>query len=459
MSDEQNEQTELSDRERSALEAWAPLAPPAGFADRVLAAREIPAVRSRLRRRWRWRWPMTAAAIGAAGAAAAVIAIVVNRAPAQGDSGQVAATRRTTALLGRRAVAVAEAEAELRWRVDADGAASIDQTAGDVFYRVDRGGPFVVHTPAGDVQVTGTCFRVEILTMNKRHVILSAAAGAAIASAAVVTVYEGKVIAGSRGSRSELEAGTRATLTAAGTTAIAAASATAPGATASLSAADAARATREELIARDQEQRLEIGKLRARVAELEDRDAPDRAKDGRPWHDPSPEELAAWVTRCHVRTDEPSFSRWQPIKPGDWSDRGVEPGELADLNAALTEIQQKWKALVRALYLEATGDTGGADTLSLDAMRNELHEKSAPAEHNLLLQRIAMERAGQATPPADLSRVTPYERYLRAYLALGGETEAAIARRLGPERAKAIRGDGWGSRSDMSGCPTGSAGH
>jgi hypothetical protein len=108
---------------------------------------------------------------------------------------------------------------------------------------------------------------------------------------------------------------------------------------------------------------------------------------------------------------------------------------------------------VRALYIEATGDVQGAETLSLDAMRGEIQEKGGHGEDDLVLQRIAQERAGLAQPPADLSKATPFERLFRAYIKLGDQSEQAIAKRLGPERAKAIRGDGWGSRSSWAGCP------
>src|SRR5204863_4818622 len=80
---------------------------------------------------------------------------------------------------GGRAVAVVEAGAELAWTAEADGV-RIDQPRGDVFYRVEHGGPLRVVTPAGEVQVTGTCFRV---------MLESAAAG----SAALVDVLEGSV--------------------------------------------------------------------------------------------------------------------------------------------------------------------------------------------------------------------------------------------------------------------------
>jgi hypothetical protein len=43
---------------------------------------------------------------------------------------------------------------------------------------------------------------------------------------------------------------------------------------------------------------------------------------------------------------------------------------------------------------------------------------------------------------------------MRAYTQLGDDTEAALASRLGPERAAEIRGDAWDNRSVWSGCPS-----
>ncbi len=154
-----------------------------------------------------------------------------------------------------------------------------------------------------------------------------------------------------------------------------------------------------------------------------------------------------------MRADAPSFDHYQPMSPNQRNDRGIEPSEIPTVNAALGEVHQQWRQLLRALYIEATGDVAGADNLSISSMRSELQEKSSPGEHNLLLQRLARERAGLSPPPADLSKVSPYERMMRAFLELGNQAEAALARRLGPERAKEIRGDAWGSRSDWSGCP------
>lgn len=451
MSDDDDE---LTAAERAALDAWTPLAPPTGFAERVLAARAVPPPARRP------RWPFVAA--GLATAAAAAVLVLVLRDPSHAASGElIAAQTRTTRTLGDRAVAVAEPHATLVWHIDDDGDAVIEQREGDVFYRVDPGGAFVVHTPAGDVHVTGTCFRIEVTPMNTtRQLLLSGALGAAVATGVVVTVYEGHVIADSRhGTRTEVTAGNRATMGPDGRTVVAGAGAPAEVARTSIASGfDERTASREQLLARANVQQQEIIKLRDRISELERARSghhDNGAEEGRAWYDPSPERLAAWAAECHVRADSPGLDRWQPATSLGRNQRGLEPDELAPINAAISEVQAKWKALLRALYIEATGDAAGADNLSLDAMRGEIADKSDPKEHNLLLQRIAAERAGLAQPPADLSRTSPYERMFRAQLALGDQTEQAIAKRLGAERAKQIRGDGWDSRGDWSGCPSG----
>src|SRR5262245_20040921 len=113
-----------------ALDAWTPLAPPADFADRVLAAREDPPVARTRRRAW-WL-------AGIAGAlAAASAAVVVVRSPHRAAEGALVAAQRTTRALGDRGTAVAEAGSQLAWRIDDRGAAEITQRTGSVFYRVE----------------------------------------------------------------------------------------------------------------------------------------------------------------------------------------------------------------------------------------------------------------------------------------------------------------------------------
>jgi hypothetical protein len=207
----------LDDLIDEAADAWTPDVPP-GFADRVMAAKQrtpSPAPAPTLpERRPRWSLRQTTAPVLAA-AAAALLVLVVERAPAfVPDDGEIRATDRTTVALDDRATAVAESGAELSWSRRA-GALTVAQDKGSVFYRVDEGGPFVVDTPGGQVTVTGTCFTVEVFPMNTisslpRSHFLSAAVGAVLSAAVVVTVYEGSVTLDSGGDQVALAAGERA---------------------------------------------------------------------------------------------------------------------------------------------------------------------------------------------------------------------------------------------------------
>ena len=447
---DQPEIEDFTSTERRALDEWTSLAPPEDFVDRVLAARTAPAVRAR-----RLGWPTIAIAGGLGLAAAVALTIIVLRGGNRSGRGEVAATsERTATQLGDRGVAVAEADAQLTWREDEAGNTEVEQRAGNVFYRVEHDGPFVIHTPGGDVRVTGTCLRVEVEPMKPtKQMIISGVVGAALASAVIVTVYEGHVLAESKGKQTELSAGTRATF----------------GGSEPIAVGRGELDTHEDLAARGTPQQAQIVQLRARISELEqqltEHGGPDRhdrndrkpvpgdGEDGRPWHDPSPETLVDWAAKCHVRFDEPTLDHFSPFKNGDDTERGLEPGEVEGYNAAMTEMAKQWHDLVHALYIEATGDTAGADTLSVEAMRHEIEEKSPHGERSQILQQIARERAGLAQAPSDSARLSPLERLTRAFAAIGNQSEAALAKRVGAARAKAIRGDGWGSKSDMSGCP------
>lgn len=101
-----------------------------------------------------------------------------------------------------------EPGSEVRWTLAGDGNATVNQSQGNVFYRVERGGRFLVETPAGSVRVLGTCFRVEVDEMKPLKAgMVGAVAGATLAAAALVTVYEGRVVAASSGTERTVEAG------------------------------------------------------------------------------------------------------------------------------------------------------------------------------------------------------------------------------------------------------------
>jgi hypothetical protein len=382
--------------------------------------------------------------------------------------GKFSATRRQTVAIGNRAVAVVEAGGVLLWRYG-DGWARVEQERGNVFYRVERGGAFAVETPAGRVEVHGTSFRVEVSEMKKG---IPAAAGALIGAAVVVTVYEGRVLFSNSRGELVLEPGEAAaaspqspperrpaTLSNAG------------GEAAAVANADADQApsdgiTREQLLARDQKQRGELARLRQRVRELEGNaggarlgrrtDGPGPDKDGRPWFDPSPETLKSFVQECRVRFDMPNVMDSQAADIGDEvaDEANLTDAERTALNETLSEMQERVRSEIRALYLEATGDSRGADLLSPGAMRNEIADKAAPGEEARVRLRLAQERAGMAQPPANLTGATPFERYYRILASIGDETERRVAAVIGRERAHALRekNGGWGRAMEMAGC-------
>lgn len=82
--------------------------------------------------------------------------LVVGR-PAHHTGEASATARREVVIANGRGTAVLERGARVRWSGD-----QVVQESGEVFYRVERGGAFRVHTPAGDADVLGTCFRVAV---------------------------------------------------------------------------------------------------------------------------------------------------------------------------------------------------------------------------------------------------------------------------------------------------------
>ena len=169
------------------LEAWKPQEPPPGFAERVVGEVRREEDRARSRRRSRRAGIATAAVL--AMAATAVLVITPARrltTPSSANaSGSAIAADRIEIPLGARAIAVLEPGAEVKWNGD-----DIDQLHGNVFYRVEPGAKFRVHTRAGDVTVKGTCFRVKVREeseMNARDLKVGAV-GVAIGALALLHI-------------------------------------------------------------------------------------------------------------------------------------------------------------------------------------------------------------------------------------------------------------------------------
>ena len=199
-------------------DAWEPAEEPkGGFAERVVAAAiaEKRAAEARGSRKKAFRVGVVVLAL--AGAAAGALAAFGPR--GEVAHGEITAEARTEQWLGSRARAVLEPGARVAW-----SGGEIVQARGDVFYRVERGGPFRVHTPAGDVEVKGTCFRVSVrpgrdaegLDMTRRDWAVGGI-GVVVGAAAFVGVYEGKVaVSRAGGPPVSVAAGESATLTGAG---------------------------------------------------------------------------------------------------------------------------------------------------------------------------------------------------------------------------------------------------
>ena len=184
----------MSDRDARPLieDLWPVPSPPPDMASRVLAVIDR-------EKRPRWRRPLVGGGIVALAAGLALAWGLYRRQPAlvEEDGGWVASAR-STVDIGNRAAAAMEPGADLKWSVRKERV-RVQQRRGSVFYRVDRGGPFQVSTPDGEVEVTGTCFRI---THARR----------ATSTGTLVSVLEGSVNVRTSAGTMKLKAGETARL-------------------------------------------------------------------------------------------------------------------------------------------------------------------------------------------------------------------------------------------------------
>ena len=464
MSDKIDDDRILSTVER---EAFAAAEPPPDFASRVLAGKQV----DKLSRPLPVARRGTRLAIGALAIGAAVIVSLtlrIARSPSSGidlaASGARSASTRESIALGDRGVAVAEGGADLAWRVGAGGVTEVEQRAGSVFYRVEKGGRFVVKTAAGEVEVRGTCFRVEVISMGSGKTFsLGAAVGGVVAAVAIVSVYEGRVRVVNVKGVADVAAGERVEL----------ARDRAPMAFDARASKNDARAqnfpdppagtvTREQLLARDESQRTEIARLRNELARMAGGEAGEGAHHGRPpalehFLSPSQEELKTMVADCRLAWDQPPLGLTPPTL-GDKraAELGLTDSERHLMDQALAQTNQATLTQLRALYVEATGDAAGAGALDPHTLAQEIEAKSDPAVVQATYQELARERAGMSPVPAPSAAAPTIERLLRLETGLGNSFEKTLGDAIGPDRARSLRAehDGWGAKMSSShGCP------
>lgn len=409
----------MADSPRPLLESWTAPEPAPGFADRVMARLEaegrVPAV-APASRALAWRSALTGAVVAAL-AVAALFWVLRPRAPgpavelATVSGSHAGSGARATLQLGARGVAVAESEATLSWQVGPTSG-QVSQPNGSVFYRVEHDPvhPFVVVTPHGQIRVTGTCFTVDVRAEETR-----------------VRVHEGSVVLDGGGASARLGAGDRAAVGSRG-------------------------------LSRGEE--LEPPAQSAGPAPVPERPAlPAAAAQEARKLEPDRDTLVQWAKRCRVVSDMPPFDDDQMKTDADWDayarSLGATAAETAALREALAEVEARALDAVNELHAQVTGEPSSGTFEDLDRMVFEISRAAEFTEQFEILQRISAERAGLRPPPAR-DQLPPLESLMRGLAEQGDLFEQAVARRLGPARARALRArnEGWpGLGVEWEGCP------
>jgi hypothetical protein len=403
--------------------------------------------------------------------AAAVFAVMWMRRPSA-SAGEVDATARQTVAIGHRGVAVVDPGAVMHWRVDEDGAAHVQQSAGAVFYRVNEGDAFVVETPAGRATVTGTCFTVEVEPMgNGIKLGASALAGAAGMATVMLTVHEGSVVLDNGAGRVEAEAGQRAHARAGSAPALGDAGDERRKGDSGPKVDNESRYSR--LVRENIEQRRALRQMREALdaarrdgqsppAATPDQDSPEVRRriaqhcavngdcDERLWADPSVAELRELAKCGRILVDRPTFLQGDDFFPAGYV---IESAGLSEGQAI------RYAELAEELYKESgTKYAAFARELGVPA---ELIDRLAPHQLGGLIESIAddwedtmhevaNERAQLSSPPQEQS---PSQRALRYQWSLGDEFERRLAAEFGAQAAKEMRraAGGWANKNTWAG--------
>lgn len=440
------------------LRAWESDSPPDGFAERVLARVrdmdvatspvrvEIPATTARARPGWLF---------GGAAAALAVAAAVL-LGGSRPSEGEAIAKDRSEVSIGGRAVAVLEPGAEVHWKGD-----DVVQPRGDVFYRVERGKRFTVHTPTGDVEVKGTCFAVKVrpaakgneeVEMQKRD--LKVAAASAVASAlTLVAVYEGHVAVSHASESVELRAGQSARSSASGVKR-----------TGSVEDAEKALDKADELTEGDPSSKAnqnlvrQIGEYRSRLeavtaqkADLETKLSRSEANyaashDGAAavpkhdfdvtadeWQELAKDGTIKFQMPCVGRKDDP----WSPSAE-KLNALGLAPGDAAPIRNAYARSSDRVWAAIKPLCAQALGSADLAEKIGAQncihitlSVESEKDPEAAKAARRL----VGEVRAGSRPVPDSNAPLHPVAKLFLATTGASKNLENDLAETFGPDEA------------------------
>ncbi|HET6582757.1 MAG TPA: FecR domain-containing protein [Nannocystaceae bacterium] len=449
-----------------AARAWRVAGAPPGFADRVIAASE-PESRAPVERSSR------ALVLAIAGVVAIAAALLLWTWSPRGAGGSLRATERATLELPM-AVAVVEPGTDLEWN-EVSGGAEVRQSSGRVFYRVEHGAVFDVVTPAARVTVRGTAFEVEVEDMHtKRKQIASGLAGVGIASAIVVTLYEGRVVVANDAGEVTL----------------------APGEVARARAGEPPRVGERETVAALKAElaalRREVdGERQAPPSSPRLRDAAAEASAGDDERDEAVEAVHKCAFTMNGGPDCPNLQPSQAVlehradcgiviydRPSALESADVDfteladlaeldDGELAKLESATKEFHAHVREQFEAIYRELGGDPELAGRLSVAALSTEIDEltteraeqvETPEDERDNHYQRaadiVSAALAGRRPMPK-LDELEPADRHAFLWTASGDMYEEWVARSLGAARAHELRAmhDGWTGNRGMQGRP------
>ncbi len=427
------------------LDAWEPEEPPADFSERVLA--RVMAEESKPVRPKRLRW----AAAGGGIAALALAAALLLRVGAPAPRGEAIAQERTEVAIGSRALAVLEPGASVSWNGD-----DVVQSKGDVFYRVEPGARFTVHTPAGDVEVKGTCFAVKVKSTGAETMkrdLKAGGVGAALTALAFVAVYEGKVAVSHASEHVELRAGESAQ---AGSTGVKRTGDVAEGEKAFGAAAaveeDPGNAANRNLVRQVGEYRSRLEAVTAQKAELEsklkrseqelaaklDGDAPKFKHD----FDLSSEDWKELSKDGTVRYRMPCLRKepWTPSAE-KLNAMGLAPQDGATLRSAYARSNQRVWTELKPLCAQALGSAEIAEKIGPDTCIHLIldleYARDGEATNAARIQ-VGEIRAGIRPMPGPNEPMHPV---LKMFLTTTGETknfEGELAQSFGPEEAHRI---------------------
>lgn len=407
---------------------------PAGFADRVMT--RIEAEPRKLRAR---RWPVVVASALAVAAAAFGVRIASDGAS---SSGAKVAVDRVEVTLGRRALAVLEPGASVQWKGD-----DVVQERGDVFYRVEPGATFRVHTPAGVVEVRGTCFTVKV--MQKRDV-KAGTVGAALSALAFVAVYEGRVAVSHAQENAVLGAGESAKL---GDGRVERTGTPAEGekafATSALSDEPLAKAN-ENLASQVSEYRKRLELVAAERAKLEASLSKAEAqlaggKDGAPARtrsdfDLDKDDWAELAKKGEVKFRVPCLRKdgWSPSQT-QIDKLALAPHDAPVIEDAYKRSYQRVWSQIRPLCQAALGSSAEVvDKIGPDSCAHLIYDLAASTDHEAAAEahtQVAEIRAGQRPEPGANEKVHPVTKMFLALTGAMPAFEADLAKSLGPEEA------------------------